>query len=41
MRHHVEVMLESWLWELANQIQNRIPDPVDYIEMRRLTFGAD
>ncbi|MGH8475069.1 MAG: terpene synthase family protein [Blastocatellia bacterium] len=37
----VERMVQSWLWELANQIQNRIPDPVDYIEMRRKTFGAD
>ncbi|MBZ9640025.1 germacradienol/geosmin synthase Cyc2 [Streptomyces sp. PSKA30] len=37
----VDVMTESWLWELANQIQNRIPDPVDYLEMRRATFGAD
>ena len=34
-------MTESWLWELANQIQNRIPDPVDYVEMRRKTFGSD
>jgi germacradienol/geosmin synthase len=34
-------MTESWLWELANQIQNRIPDPIDYIEMRRKTFGSD
>ncbi|MEU7133666.1 germacradienol/geosmin synthase [Streptomyces sp. NPDC046261] len=39
-RDAVEVMLESWLWELANQQQNRIPEPVDYIEMRRLTFGS-
>ncbi|MFJ8792702.1 germacradienol/geosmin synthase Cyc2 [Streptomyces sp. NPDC102462] len=37
----VDVMTESWLWELANQAQNRIPDPVDYLEMRRATFGAD
>ncbi|GHC67987.1 terpene synthase family protein [Streptomyces cinnamoneus] len=37
----VEVMLDSWLWELANQRQNRIPEPVDYIEMRRKTFGSD
>ena len=37
----IAVMLESWLWELANQIENRIPDPVDYIEMRRKTFGSD
>jgi germacradienol/geosmin synthase len=34
-------MTTSWLWELANQAQNRIPDPVDYIEMRRRTFGSD
>jgi germacradienol/geosmin synthase len=37
----VESMVQSWLWELANHIQNRIPDPVDYIEMRRRTFGSD
>jgi germacradienol/geosmin synthase len=34
-------MADSWLWELANQAQHRIPDPVDYIEMRRKTFGSD
>lgn len=41
LRRCVETMLDSWLWELANHIQNRIPDPVDYVEMRRRTFGAD
>jgi germacradienol/geosmin synthase len=40
-RGHVQDMHESWLWELANDIQNRIPDPVDYIEMRRKTFGSE
>lgn len=40
-RRAVEKMLDSWLWELDNQRLNRIPDPVDYIEMRRRTFGAD
>jgi len=40
-RAAVEDMTASWLWELANQAQHRIPDPVDYIEMRRKTFGAD
>lgn len=40
-RTAVEDMTESWLWELANQAQHRIPDPVDYIEMRRKTFGSD
>ncbi|MFD5701454.1 terpene synthase family protein [Streptomyces lasiicapitis] len=33
-------MTDSWLWELGNQAQNRIPEPVDYIEMRRHTFGS-
>jgi germacradienol/geosmin synthase len=41
LRRNIETMTESWLWELMNQTQNRIPDPVDYIEMRRKTFGAD
>jgi germacradienol/geosmin synthase len=40
-RAAVESMTESWLWELANHIQHRVPDPVDYIEMRRRTFGSD
>jgi len=40
-RAAVETMTDSWLWELANQLQHRIPDPVDYVEMRRRTFGAD
>jgi germacradienol/geosmin synthase len=40
-RTAVEDMTASWLWELANLRQNRIPDPVDYIEMRRATFGSD
>jgi germacradienol/geosmin synthase len=37
----VASMTESWLWELQNHIQQRIPDPIDYIEMRRRTFGSD
>ncbi|KUO19105.1 germacradienol/geosmin synthase Cyc2 [Streptomyces dysideae] len=41
LKDAVNVMTESWVWELANQFQNRIPDPVDYLEMRRSTFGAD
>ncbi|TDD87221.1 terpene synthase family protein [Actinomadura rubrisoli] len=28
------------LWELAGLVQNRVPDPVDYIEMRRKTSAA-
>ncbi|MFE9257285.1 germacradienol/geosmin synthase [Streptomyces sp. NPDC006879] len=34
------LMLESWVWEVENAIENRIPDPVDYAEMRRYTFGS-
>lgn len=40
-REAIEVMVDSWLWELTNAYQNRIPDPVDYIEMRRHTFGSE
>jgi len=40
-RGHVQDMHDSWLWELVNHIQNRIPDPVDYIEMRRKTSGSE
>ena len=40
-RTGVELMTESWIWELYNHIQQRIPDPIDYIEMRRRTFGSD
>ncbi|MEU0371284.1 terpene synthase family protein [Streptomyces sp. NPDC006283] len=40
-RGAIDVMIDSWLWELHNQAQHRVPDPVDYMEMRRLTFGSD
>ena len=40
-RTAVETMTASWLWELGNQLQNRVPDPIDYVEMRRATFGSD
>ncbi|GAA3398986.1 terpene synthase family protein [Streptomyces roseoviridis] len=41
LRAAVDAMLDSWLWELYNQAQHRVPDPVDYIEMRRTTFGSE
>ncbi|MDL5204450.1 germacradienol/geosmin synthase Cyc2 [Streptomyces sp. ALI-76-A] len=41
LKDAVNVMTESWVWEVSNQIQNRVPDPVDYLEMRRATFGSD
>jgi germacradienol/geosmin synthase len=40
-RNAVEEMTSSWLWEVDNEIAQRIPDPVDYVEMRRKTFGSD
>ncbi len=40
-RRAVEEMTESWVWEVLNQAEHRIPDPVDYVEMRRRTFGSD
>ncbi|MFF3110794.1 germacradienol/geosmin synthase [Kitasatospora sp. NPDC057904] len=41
LRSSIEDMLHSWIWEISNQVQHRIPDPVDYLEMRRATFGSD
>ncbi|MGW5673684.1 terpene synthase family protein [Streptomyces sp. NPDC003860] len=41
LRDAIAAMLESWLWELHNLTQHRVPDPVDYLEMRRDTFGSD
>ena len=39
-RSYLQGWFDSWLWELNNRIQNRIPDLVDYVEMRRWVFGA-
>ncbi|MFG2777063.1 germacradienol/geosmin synthase Cyc2 [Streptomyces prunicolor] len=41
LKDAINKMTESWVWELSNQIQHRVPDPVDYLEMRRATFGSD
>ncbi|MEU6099206.1 germacradienol/geosmin synthase Cyc2 [Streptomyces flaveolus] len=41
LKSAVDTMTEAWVWELSNQIQHRVPDPVDYLEMRRATFGSD
>ncbi|THV43634.1 terpene synthase family protein [Glycomyces buryatensis] len=40
-RAAVRTMLEGWLWEVHQHGQNRVPDPVDYVEMRRASFGSD
>ncbi|MEV8531798.1 germacradienol/geosmin synthase [Streptomyces sp. NPDC051211] len=39
-RAAMDTVLDSWLWELDNLAANRVPDPVDYLEMRRATFGS-
>jgi germacradienol/geosmin synthase len=41
LRRAVNAMTESWVWEVANETAHRIPDPVEYVEMRRRTFGSD
>jgi germacradienol/geosmin synthase len=41
LRAAVLDMTGSWVWEVGNQAVNRVPDPVDYVEMRRKTFGSD
>ncbi|MDX2826574.1 terpene synthase family protein [Streptomyces ipomoeae] len=41
LKESVDKMTESWVWEVLNQLQHRIPDPIDYLEMRRATFGSD
>ena len=40
LRTAVESVVQSWPWELANLIENRVPDPTDYIEMRRRTSAS-
>jgi germacradienol/geosmin synthase len=40
-RRAITDMTASWIWELGNQALNRVPDPIDYMEMRRRTFGSD
>ncbi|AKJ07106.1 Germacradienol synthase [Archangium gephyra] len=37
---HVMTYAGGNLWELTNSIQRRIPDAVDYVEMRRQTAGT-
>ena len=39
-RQLIDEMFESWIWELSNRIQNRIPDALDYVDMRRTTGGS-
>ncbi|MFI8275656.1 germacradienol/geosmin synthase [Streptomyces sp. NPDC085929] len=39
-RAAMDAVLDGWLWEVENQAAHRVPDPVDYLEMRRVTFGS-
>ncbi|MEV0296125.1 germacradienol/geosmin synthase [Nocardia sp. NPDC050710] len=41
LRSAVMRFIEGCEWEVINDVADRIPDPVDYIEMRRRTFGSD
>ncbi|MFF2557545.1 germacradienol/geosmin synthase [Nocardia sp. NPDC058058] len=40
-RRAVQSFLTACEWEVLNQTLHRIPDPIDYVEMRRDTFGSD
>ncbi|MGW1375510.1 terpene synthase family protein [Streptomyces sp. NPDC002446] len=33
-------MVNSWTWELANAKRQRVPDPIEYLEIRRRTGGG-
>jgi germacradienol/geosmin synthase len=37
----ISTTVDSFLWELQNLVQDRLPDPVDYVEMRRATSYGD
>lgn len=41
LRDSVEHMFDAMVWEVDNQILHHIPDPIDYVEMRRDTFGSE
>ena len=45
LREDVLVFARSWLWELECHVGRRVPEPVDYVAMRRRTsrsaFAAD
>ncbi|MGF6888784.1 germacradienol/geosmin synthase [Nocardia sp. GAS34] len=40
LRAAVLRLLEAWQWRLDNETRGRIPDPIDYLEMRRSAFGG-
>ncbi|MEU0539681.1 germacradienol/geosmin synthase [Nocardia sp. NPDC005978] len=40
-RRAIQSFLTACEWEVLNHTLHRIPDPIDYVEMRRDTFGSD
>ncbi|WP_327142201.1 terpene synthase family protein [Nocardia sp. NBC_01327] len=40
-RTAVQSFISACEWEVLNHVLHRIPDPIDYVEMRRDTFGSD
>lgn len=40
-REHVVHYFRGNVWELANRAHDWVPDPVEYVEMRRKAFGAE
>jgi germacradienol/geosmin synthase len=41
VRSEFEAIFDAFWWEHGSRLQNRIPDLVDHIEMRRKTYGAE
>ena len=41
LRCHSAAMFSAWVWESLNLSQHRVPDLIDYIEMRRVGFSAE
>jgi germacradienol/geosmin synthase len=41
LRRHSAAMFSAWVWESLNLSQHRVPDLIDYIEMRRVGFSAE
>ena len=40
LRGDVLGTFDCWLWEVANAAERRLPEPIDYVEMRRRTVGG-
>lgn len=41
LRRHAAAMFAAWVWESLNLAQHRVPDLIDYVEMRRVVFSAE